>query len=858
MNKMATVRAGTVAGLVLAAGYSSRMGAFKPLLRLGRTSTIEHVVGLFRRSGIAAVTVVVGHRADEMIPIVESLGATPVFNADFDQGMYSSIRAGISALSDECGGCLLLPVDIPLVRPSTIERLRRSFANRHASVLYPVFQGRHGHPPLISRALFPEILDGDGAGGLCTILARHAAEAENVAVYDEGIHRDMDTPADYAALCAAAQRTEIPGLAECEAILADMQPNRDVIAHGRLVAAVAGRLATSLIEAGLPLNADLVLAGSLLHDVAKGQSDHAIAGALQMERLGYPEVARIVACHSDLEFFGGDPDERAVVFLADKLVQGVCVVSLEERFQRTFHRLEANPAGLKAARGRFDTALRITGAMERRMGRSLRRCLAPLSPQPMLAEKETPVPAAETAVLGTTESVCPVCLRQVPAERVQEGDAIYLRKTCPDHGAFKTVTWRGADSYHAWGGSLAAFSAPAFPATEKARGCPYDCGLCADHRQQSCCVLVEVTERCNLSCPVCFAEAGGSTPDPDLDEISRRLAALRKSGRQVNIQLSGGEPTLRDDLPEIVALTRRMGFDFVQVNTNGIRLARDDAYVRRLKEAGLECVFLQFDGLSDDVYRAIRGADLLDLKMKAIDACAKYRIGVVLVPVLVPGVNMTQLGDIIRFAAARSPHVRTVHFQPISYFGRYPGQPGDEARVTIPEVLAAIEAQMGQAITAADFRPGTAENPYCSFNGDFIVGADGELTSSLAPAKASGCCGSGAGAPAAAEGATADEAERARRFVARRWAAPDQCCASPSDGTAGVLMKADSLDAFLASRKRTLCISGMAFQDAWTLDLDRLRQCYIHVATPDQRLVPLCAFNLSGMNGETIYRRPRS
>lgn len=452
-------------------------------------------------------------------------------------------------------------------------------------------------------------------------------------------------------------------------------------------------------------------------------------------------------------------------------------------------------------------------------------------------------------VLGTTESVCPVCLRRLPAERIREKDAIYLRKTCPEHGLFKTVTWRGADSYHAWGGSLAAFSAPAFPATEKARGCPFDCGLCADHRQQSCCVLVEVTRRCNLSCPVCFAEAGQNAADPSLEALRASLQALKRSGRQVNIQLSGGEPTLRDDLPEIVAMTRDMGFEFVQVNTNGIRLARDALFAQRLDDAGLDCVFLQFDGLSDDVYRSIRGTELFALKTQAIDNCAKFGLGVVLVPVLVPGVNMAQVGDIIRFAAARTPHVRTVHFQPISYFGRYPQTPDDAQRVTLPEVLEAIEKQTGGTIRTTDFRPGTAENPYCSFNGDFIVDADGALRSSLSPKPTSSCCCGGEKKESTAPG---DEAERARRFVAKRWAAPEPSSAALSRAP----MNVDSLDAFLESRKRSLCISGMVFQDSWTLDLDRLRQCYIHVATQDHRLVPLCAYNLSGANGKTVYHRP--
>lgn len=820
-----------VAGLVLAAGYSSRMEKFKPLLSLGGRLVIQRVIETLRQGGIEDVTVVVGHRASDIVPIIEELGAKTVLNPDFASGMYSSVKAGIGAIADRCDGCLLLPVDVPLVRPATIERLLHTQANSRPPVLYPVFRNRRGHPPYISSRLFPEILSSDGTGGLCSILARHAAEAAKVAVYDEGVHWDMDTPADYAVVSTLARRDGVPSRAECEAILADLQPRPEVITHSRKVAEVALALATRLKEAGVAMDGNLVQAGALLHDVAKGYPRHPEVGGRWVAELGFPIVATVVASHSDLDFLPTVPDERAIVYLADKMVQGDRLVTLEDRFQRSTSRFIGNGAALEAAEARYATAKWIALAAEQHIGESLTQVLS----------------VRDGQVIAATESVCPVCLQAIPAHRVVEGDDVFLRKTCPEHGAFKTVIWRGASTYQAWGGAQPPAVRPANPSAGKARGCPYDCGLCAEHRQQSCCVLVEVTKRCNLRCPVCFAGAGEGQDetDPSLDDLRASLQALKQSGRQVNIQLSGGEPTVRDDLPEIVSMVRGLGFDFVQVNTNGIRLARDKDYLTRLKEAGLDCVFLQFDGVTDEVYRAIRGRDLLDLKVHALDNCAEVGIGVVLVPVLVPGVNTGQIGDILRLAVDRSPVVRTVHFQPISYFGRYPGSPGDEERLTIPEILTAIEEQAG--LKVSDFRPGTAENPYCSFNGEFTIAPNGKLTSAQAP-KTSCCCSAKPSPPVGG-----DEADRARRFVAQRWAMSD-ALDRPSPEASPAVINTDSLDAFLESRKRTLCISGMAFQDAWTLDLERLRQCYIHIATNDRRLVPLCAFNLSGQNGETIHR----
>ncbi|MTJ81482.1 MAG: NTP transferase domain-containing protein [Telmatospirillum sp.] len=859
-------RTGPLAGLVLAAGLSSRMDGFKPLMPLAGIPPIERVVKTLKKGGLSSVTVVIGHHALEMEPVVRALGAVPVVNSRYEEGMFSSVTAGLRALPRQCAGCVLLPVDIPLVRPDTIATLVSTFASDRPGILYPSFRGRRGHPPVIARHLFAAILEDDGAGGLRAILARHAAEAMSAPVYDEGTTRDMDTPEDRRRLEAEFRRPtdpedpnhrDLPTLTECDAILADLQPSADARAHAHAVAATAAMLCESLREQGIPLDAGLIQAGALLHDIAKGRPGHATAGARLVARLGFPAVAPLVAAHSDLDFHGSRLDESALVFLADKLVRGDSLVSLEQRFSETFQRLAGNPGAVAAALTRLGVAEAIARTIERETGRPV----ADILTLPSASGCEKPASVSGPRILSVTESLCPICLRRVRAERVEENDAIHLRKTCPDHGAFSTVLWRGAASYPDWGRHAPEPVPVPAAETPAGRGCPYDCGLCPDHRQQSCCVLLEVTTRCNLSCPVCFAGAGGATGgDPDQATLRSRLQALRDRNRPVNIQLSGGEPTLRDDLPEIVAMTREMGFPFVQLNTNGIRLARDAGYVRRLKTAGLDCVFLQFDGLTDEVYRTLRGADLLDIKIRAIEACAEAGLGTVLVPVLVPGVNVSQVGDLIRFAAARTPWVRTVHFQPISYFGRYPHPPADKDRLTLPELLSAIEAQA--EVPAESFRPGSAENPYCSFNGDFIVGPEGSLTP-VSSGKSSCCCGTTDGdrdGNANRDGDTnrngdADRAEQARRFVARRWAATEDRAPAPATGG---MIDTSSLDAFLERRKRSLCISAMVFQDAWSIDLDRLRQCYIHVAMPDRTLVPLCALNVTGQNGGTLYRRDGS
>jgi uncharacterized radical SAM superfamily Fe-S cluster-containing enzyme len=460
------------------------------------------------------------------------------------------------------------------------------------------------------------------------------------------------------------------------------------------------------------------------------------------------------------------------------------------------------------------------------------------------------------ATLGSTESLCPVCLQRIAAERVAEDDAVFLRKTCPEHGHFKTVLWRGLSTYQAWGGPSRAPARPPVCGTDLNKGCPFDCGLCPDHRQHACCVVLDVTERCNLACPVCFASAGSAPkPDPCVEEIEAWCRALLVSGGPFNIHLSGGEPTVRRDLPEIVRRIRSLGFSYIQLNTNGLRLAEEREYAGELKDAGLTCVFLQFDGITDEVFEKIRGRRLLETKLAAIRNCGEQELGVVLVPTLIPGVNTSQIGGLLRTAIALAPTVRAVHFQPVSYFGRYPAAPHDAGRITIPEIIQLIAEQTEGQFSAANFYPASGENPYCSFHGKFWLYPDGRIVPTARTAAVS-CCGEASGSNlvqlGTANHSQGEGARRAQRFVTQHWAFPSG--APPPFDERLENINVDSMDAFLAEEKYSFCVSGMAFQDAWNLDLERLRECFLHVLSAEQKLVPLCAYNLTGADGKTLYR----
>lgn len=438
-------------------------------------------------------------------------------------------------------------------------------------------------------------------------------------------------------------------------------------------------------------------------------------------------------------------------------------------------------------------------------------------------------------ILGQVESLCPYCFKKIVGQKIKYEEGVYLEKTCEEHGTFKVLIWEGED-YQNWS-DIEKFKTPEIVSNNLDKGCPYDCGICSEHRQETCCVLFEVTNKCNLKCPICFASSNEKTKkDISLDRIVEYYDYLMKCGGPYNIQLSGGEPTLRDDLDKIIKIGRKKGFTFFQLNTNGIRIGEDENYIKILSEAGLNTVFLQFDGLNDEVYSKLRGKKLLRAKLKAIENCKKAGVGVVLVPTIIKDVNIEQIGKIINFAIDNMPIVRGVHFQPVSFFGRYEKR-DENYRITIPKMLKEIEEQTNGKMKIENFMGGGAENSYCSFHGNFLMNEDKSLRT--LGSKSSSCC-------------KPTSSKQSREFVAKQWSLVKKC--SNKKDTKDNFTK--SLDDFLDRFDNyTLAISAMLFQDIWNVDLDRLKQCYINVVSEDMKLIPFCAYNLTSVDNKSLYRR---
>ncbi len=460
-------------------------------------------------------------------------------------------------------------------------------------------------------------------------------------------------------------------------------------------------------------------------------------------------------------------------------------------------------------------------------------------------------------ILQKTHSLCPQCLRTVKAYYTQRSTGIFLEKTCPAHGEFSVPVWidsPNTPSFEQWCKPHSfvqtyprnTFSSPAKALEKKTKGCPHDCGICQDHVQQSCCVLLEVTQRCTMQCPICYANAQGqkASVDPSLAYIQKNLQELMQCAGAVNIQLSGGEPTLREDLTDIIRLCHDEGFPFVQLNTNGLRMAKDQNYAHALKEAGLSLVYLQWDSMHDQAYATLRGGAYASIKEQALAHCLAAGLPVLLVITVVRGINDAELGAILQKALACGPLVRGIHMQPVASFGRYPWEQGAAPRLTIPELLHNLEKQSAGMLKASHFHPPHSEHALCSFSAVY----ERQAQDGLMPVhEAATCC-----LPQSMD-APLSSAVQARTFVAHHWGMQS---AAPPTQTCVQTCVQDDFDLFLQknSIKNRFTVSGMAFQDAYSVDLARLRRCHIHIKSGLGKLMPFCSYNLTSHAGFALHR----
>ena len=331
-----------IAVLIIAAGYSSRMHDFKPLLPLGKTTALVRLIQTYQAHGIAHIYVVVGHRKDEIIEILKEYSVNIVYNEDYDKGMFSSIQKGLRAIDETVVDAFYMqPVDIPLIKVQSLERLYEAYEREHNGVIYPTFLGRKGHPPLIDMKYKEQILLSDGEGGLKRVLEAFKNDALYVNVWDQSVLMDMDTPDDYQNLLKYEAST--PTKEECLAIMLFNEVPDLIIRHCEAVESMAFNVYKHIASFKLEINKNVLSAAALLHDISRQEKNHALVGAQKLRLMGYTDIGDIIETHMDIVVDTKAPlNANELLFLADKLVSEDEICGFEKRFEKAFKKCEGN------------------------------------------------------------------------------------------------------------------------------------------------------------------------------------------------------------------------------------------------------------------------------------------------------------------------------------------------------------------------------------------------------------------------------------------------------------------------------------------------------------------------------------
>ncbi len=432
-----------------------------------------------------------------------------------------------------------------------------------------------------------------------------------------------------------------------------------------------------------------------------------------------------------------------------------------------------------------------------------------------------------------TTSLCSQCLRTVPAKVIFQDGAVYFLKRCPEHGAEKALVATEEAYYRRIRNYLKPGEMPRRFNTPVEYGCPYDCGLCTDHEQHSCLTVVEVTDRCNLSCPTCYAMSSPTYGrHRTLEEVEAMLdAVVANEGEPDVVQISGGEPTIHPQFWEILDAAKARPIRHLMLNTNGIRLAEEDGFAERLAEyaPGFE-VYLQFDSLQPTALKALRGADLSRIRHRALDRLDAVGLSTTLVVTVQKGVNDQEIGAILDFAAAR-PSVRGVTFQPVQVAGRNEDFDPARDRYTLTECRRAILDQ-SPVFTEGDLLPVPC-NPDALVMG-YALKIDGQihpLTRYVDPDQLL----DGA--------ANTISFERERGLALKLFSTGDSV-----EGATGTLQELfcclPKIDAPELRYDNLFRVIILRFMDAYDFDVRAVKKSCVHIVHKDGRIIPFETMNL--------------
>ncbi|MFC1875214.1 radical SAM protein [Chloroflexota bacterium] len=437
----------------------------------------------------------------------------------------------------------------------------------------------------------------------------------------------------------------------------------------------------------------------------------------------------------------------------------------------------------------------------------------------------------------TTRSVCPICLKPLDAEIVIKNNRVIMQKECPDHGLFEALLSSDSDMYLKSLPYNKPGISPLGRSTETTNGCPRDCGLCPEHRQHTCLALIEVTSHCNLNCPVCFADSqpGFNLSIAQVERMLDRFVELEDNPEV--IQFSGGEPTIHPDILQMLRIANKKGIHMVMLNTNGIRIAEDNGFLAGLADIK-PTIYLQFDGFTEKAHKLLRGKDILQIKLKALDRLAEANLDVVLVPTIGKDINHDQIGDIVQFGIGH-PAVCGIAFQPMTYAGRL-GTIDPLNRETIPDVIHAIAEQTSGLLVESDFVPVPCCHPTCR-SATYLYIDKGKITPLPRMLEVNKYL------DYVSNRTMPEVSPEILKALEGLWSASSV----PGTVSTAARFRSACCNLPFISRVRHLkrhvfTIVIQDFGDPYSMDLNVLQKCCIGVLIPDGRMIPFCAYNSLG------------
>jgi len=464
-----------------------------------------------------------------------------------------------------------------------------------------------------------------------------------------------------------------------------------------------------------------------------------------------------------------------------------------------------------------------------------------------------------------TRSVCPECLKIIEARIFEKDGKVWIEKKCEKHGVFKDIYWGDSDMYRRAKKFAYDGIGVSNPNVKKEKlVCPKDCGLCSLHKSHTALANLVVTNRCDLSCWYCFflAKKLGYVYEPSLEELRKgvKLLVNEKPVPGNAVQITGGEPSMREDVIDIIRMIKEEGVDHVQYNTNGIRFSQDPEFVRKVREAGVNTVYLSFDGVTPKT----NPKNHWEIPYVLENARKAGHMGIVLVPTVIKSVNDHEIGDIIRFGFRNMDVIRGVNYQPVSLVGRMPKKHIEKYRITIPDTIKKIEEQTNGEISKEDFYPVPSMKAITDFVEALVKKPQYSLSTHFA-------CGmatyvfeeEGKMIPLPrfvdVDGLFEYLEEKARElkegrsryvvgakmlyklnsFIDKKKSPKDFSLAKM---IYNALMKHD-YTALGVFHHKSLFIGMMHFMDLWNYDINRVMRCCIHYLTPEA-IIPFCAFNV--------------